>query len=357
MLGAILVYTKTRMAHQTHRATPEIFIPAGIVTLVALIFTWLYAGVSGFLVAATLIIIEITFSFENAIFNAKTLGKMTPGWQRMFMTAGIVIAVFGMRLLFPIVIVMLTTGRSMDVVLRLALYDPKQYEVMLQAARPSIAAFGGMFLLTLSLHFFFDKSRHIHWIRPIEYRLQQMSRRGMHVVVSLFVLLIVALLPMNHYVHETLLAGMLGIATYVLMDGLTNSMGFIMKHAKSGARAAFMVGLSLFVYLEVLDASFSFDGVIGAFAVTDDIILIAVGLGIGAYWIRSLTLYIVHHRMLMTYRYLEHAAHYVIAALALSLLVGLLTPLPEMAVGIFGVCVIAASVVSSVRANRKNVSI
>lgn len=341
------------MPRKLNRATPEIFIPAAIVTAVALLFVWLYAGVAGFLTALTLIIIEITFSFDNAIVNAKTLGKMSTGWQRAFMTAGIIIAVFGMRILFPLLIVMVSTGRSIGDVVHLALYAPRQYTAVLEGAGPSIAAFGGLFLLTLSLDFFLDKGRDVQWLAVIEKPLQRASRRGAHIVISIFVLLLIAILPANHHVQETLLAGMLGIATYVAVSGVTGVMDAVMRRAKQGAKTAFMMGLSLFLYLEILDASFSFDGVIGAFAVTDDIILIAVGLGIGAYWIRSLTLYIVHRRVLNTYRYLEHAAHYVIGALAISLLVGLFIALPEMAVGLLGVGVIAASVVSSVRANKQ----
>lgn len=341
------------MPRKLNRATPEIFIPAAIVTVVALAFVWWYGGLAGFLTALTLVIIEITFSFDNAIVNAKTLGKMTAGWQRAFMTAGIVIAVFGMRILFPLLIVMLSTGRSIGDVVHMALYVPRQYAAVLEAARPSIAAFGGLFLLTLSLDFFLDKSRDVHWLAVIERPLQRVSRRGAHIVISIFVLLLIALLPVNHHVHQTLLAGMMGIATYVAISGVTKVMDGAMKRAKNGAKTAFMIGLSLFLYLEILDASFSFDGVIGAFAVTDDIILIAIGLGVGAYWIRSLTLYIVHRRVLNTYRYLEHAAHYVIGALALSLLIGLFIALPEMAVGLLGVGVIAASVVSSMRVNNK----
>lgn len=347
------MYTTGSM-RRANRATPAVFIPASIVTLIVLVLTWLYAGVSGLLIALTLIVIEITFSFDNAIVNAKTLGKMSPGWQRAFMSVGIVIAVFGMRILFPLLIVMVTTGQSMSTVMHLALYQPTRYAAILEGAQPSIAAFGGLFLLTLALHFFLDKSREVHWLRNVERPLQRMSRRGIHVVISLFVLLIIALLPANHHVHETLLAGMLGIAVYVIISGITGSMDVLMKRAKGGAKTAFMIGLSLFLYLEILDASFSFDGVIGAFAVTDDIVLIAAGLGVGAYWIRSLTLYIVHKNVLTVYRYLEHAAHYVIGALALSLLVGLFVSLPEMAVGLFGVGVIAASVVSSIRANNRD---
>src|SRR5207245_6010504 len=75
----------------------------------------------------------------------------------------------------------------------------------------------------------------------------------------------------------------------------------------------------LFLYLEVLDASFSFDGVVGAFAITSDPIIIAIGLGIGAMFIRSLTVYLVKKGTLAEYVYLEHGALYAIGALAILL--------------------------------------
>ena len=85
--------------------------------------------------------------------------------------------------------------------------------------------------------------------------------------------------------------------------------------ALAGKAAFFM-----FLYLEVLDASFSFDGVIGAFAITNDIVLMALGLGIGAMYVRSLTVYLVRQGTLDDYVYLEHGAHYAIGALAVILL-------------------------------------
>lgn len=305
------------------------------------------------LIAATLMVIELTFSFDNAIINARTLTKMSPFWQRMFMTFGILIAVFGMRIIFPILIVMATADLSWGQVFYLALQEPDKYAEALHHAHPSIAAFGGMFLFTLALHFFFDDSREIRWLKRFEKLLQDINRRGLYVFVSVVFLLIIAAIPGNPHPVETLTAGAVGIGIYVLIHGLSEL--FTRQHEKAEKRAGkamqatAMAGLASFIYLEVLDASFSFDGVIGAFAVTKDVVLIAVGLGVGALWVRSLTLYIVHRKVLNTYRYLEHAAHYVIGALALTLLIGLFYEIPEMYVGLIGLLVIGAAIASSVK--------
>ena len=90
----------------------------------------------------------------------------------------------------------------------------------------------------------------------------------------------------------------------------------------------------MFLYLEVLDASFSFDGVIGAFAITNDIVLMALGLGIGAMYVRSLTVYLVRQGTLDDYVYLEHGAHYAIGALAVILLVTIQYEINEVITGL-----------------------
>ena len=114
-------------------------------------------------------------------------------------------------------------------------------------------------------------------------------------------------------------------------------------------RAAFF----LFLYLEVLDASFSFDGVIGAFAITSDPIIIAIGLGIGAMFIRSLTVFLVRKGTLAEYVYLEHGALWAIGALAVVLLITIEYEVSEVVTGLIGVGFIAAALVSSIVRNRR----
>ena len=137
----------------------RIFFISGAITLASLIAVWYYLGLQAAFITLVLMIIEITFSFENAIINAKVLATVSRFWQQIFMTLGIFIAVFGMRLVFPFVIVMLTTGLGLGAVIDLATNDTAAYEAALDKAHPSIAAFGGMFLLMLCLHFFFDAGR------------------------------------------------------------------------------------------------------------------------------------------------------------------------------------------------------
>ena len=350
------------MSSLLHPHSPfRIFAVSGLISLVVLIFVFFKLGPAAAFITLVLMAIEITFSFENAIINARVLTTMSTFWQRMFMTVGILIAVFGMRVVFPILVVMLTAGLPWNEVLTLAINQPTEYAAELHKAHPSIAAFGGMFLLMLCLHFFFDPLRKIHWISIIERPLQRIGAWWLYAATCLVVLIGVTLLPFNHHPKETLTAGLVGIFTYLAIHGLAEL--FTRHHDKAEKAAggtvkkAGLAGLTAFLYLEVLDASFSFDGVIGAFAVTQDVVLIAIGLGIGALWVRSLTLFMVRRKVLTAYRFLEHGAHYTIGVLAIVLLIGLFRDIPEVVAGIIGVAIITASIISSVKARNAEAEI
>ncbi len=332
----------------------RIFFISGLVTILSLAAVAGFIGPEALFVASILILIEITFSFENAIINAKVLSGVSEFWRKIFITIGILIAVVGMRLVFPIVIVAITAGLPMGSVVDLALNQPDTYAHELEAAHISIASFGGMFLLMLCLHFFLDPKRKVHWIDVIEKPLQDMSKWWLYTACSFVVLTVLSLIPANPDPRETFIAGLIGIVTYVAIHGLAELFGRKQSSVKPGTLKTGMAGFMAFLYLEVLDASFSFDGVIGAFAVTKDVVLIAIGLGIGALWVRSLTIYMVEHHVLHAYRYLEHGAHYTIGVLSAVLLAGIFFDIPEIIAGAAGLCIITASIVSSVRQNRRN---
>ena len=110
---------------------------------------------------------------------------------------------------------------------------------------------------------------------------------------------------------------------YILVDGLSTLLESDAGHiAKSSAMA--------FLYLEILDASFSLDGVIGAFALSKNLFVIALGLGIGAYFVRSMTIYLFEKGTLRAYKYLEHGAFWAICLLALMMFLGAIAHIPEV---------------------------
>ncbi|GAB3167541.1 DUF475 domain-containing protein [Streptomyces incanus] len=348
------------------------------VTALGLVAAVLFGGWTALGIVAILSILEISLSFDNAVVNAGILKKMNAFWQKIFLTVGILIAVFGMRLVFPVVIVAISASLGPIEAVDLAFSDKDRYQQLVTDAHPSIAAFGGMFLLMIFLDFIFE-DRDVKWLTWIERPLAKLGKVDMlSVCISLVVLLIASLtVGANAYQHggvhvdkaETvLLAGIGGLITYMIVGGLS---GFFEdrleeeeereheeeRAARAGkpktalaisGKAAFF----LFLYLEVLDASFSFDGVIGAFAITNDIVLMALGLGIGAMYVRSLTVYLVRQGTLDEYVYLEHGAHYAIGALAALLLVTIQYEINEIITGLIGVVLIGLSFWSSVRRNK-----
>lgn len=334
----------------------RIFLASAIVSVIVLLAVVLGRGLPALIVTCILIIIEVTFSFDNAIVNAKILKGMSNLWQQMFLTVGVVIAVFGMRIVFPIFIVMASAGLGWSAVIDLALHDHEAYARALLGAHEAIASFGGMFLLMLGLHFLFNKNRQIHWLKPVEERMARLSRSWIPLALCAAVLAFVTLLAGGKQL-AILLAGGAGIVGYGLIHGFSTI--FEKRFESKSARKVAKTGTAAFVaflYLQVLDASFSLDGVIGAFAISKDVILIAVGLGIGALWVRSLTIYIVHRKTLDTYKYLEHGAYYTITVLALMLLISLFVEVPQFVTGGVSVAIIVTAVVSSLRANKLSAS-
>ena len=320
-----------------------------ISTIAVILVSLYYLGWQALFPLLILIVIEITFSFDNAIVNAQILKKMPRIWQQLFLSVGIIIAVFGMRLVFPILMVALTAHLPWHEVLDLALNHPQQYAHELELANPTLTSFGGAFLLMLTLHFFMAENKEHHWLEPFERPLQRMGRWWLPPVITVTVIGLVAALPFNHHADETLKAGLVGTLVYVVLHGImmligkTTSKTSKLAHYTGGAAAV------MFLYLEILDASFSLDGVIGAFAITSDVVLIAAGLGAGALWVRSLTVHMVRHGTLDAYRFLEHGAHYAIAALAASMLVSAFFHVPEAVIGVVGVGLILASLVTSIK--------
>lgn len=356
-----MVDCKPRQTRYTSRVTAHkpsplrIFAFSIASTLLILVGVLLGLGPQALFVTLVLAIIEITFSFDNAIINAKVLAKLPRFWQTMFLTLGIVVAIFGMRVLFPIMLVVLTAHLGWQDVVNLALHHPQEYAHHLEEAHPTIAAFGGSFLLLLGLSFFMDSNKTVHWLKP-----ERAFRRLWYWVtgplIALALLIVLALGPAHDHAAQIIRPGLLGAATYMaiqLLDMLFEKLHERSEQQHKGSKSTTLAALSSLLYLEVLDASFSFDGVIGAFAITSDIILIAAGLGIGALWVRSLTVYMVRHEFLGRYRYIEHGAHYTVLVLALVLLLSLGWQISDFIPGIIGLAIIGSSIYASLRVQRR----
>lgn len=225
--------------------------------------------------------------------------------------------------------------------------DPVAYAALLHDAHAAIGAFGGMFLAMVALKYFLDDAKSVHWIRVVERRLARWGRiEAAEILVGLVGLVALSFIVSEAERATVLSAGVIGIALFIAMEAIAGAFDMT-----SGARHA--SGLALFLYLNVLDSAFSLDGVVGAFALSTDLVVIAVGLGIGAYFVRSITLYLVARKSLTSLVYLEHGAHWAILGLALAMLIGLVAHVPEFVTGSIGLAFIAAAYYSSLRTQVK----
>lgn len=343
-----------------HKNHPfRIFAISGFLTAAIGVLMFMYGGLELLGLYVILVVLEVTFSFDNAVINSKILARLSPLWQTLFLTVGIFFAVFVVRFLFPILIVMLATGLPGDKVVDLALNDPDEYAHHVEESGPMIEAFGGTFLLMIGVYYFVDRHKKDHWLKYIETGLSNIAKIRFIKLGAMLALATVMFFTVEKDVQQAvLLSSLLGIALHV---GLESISSFFERRqpteSKGSKKPIHLVGwaaFASFMYLQVLDASFSLDGVIGAFAITNMVVLIMAGLGAGALWVRSLTVYLVRNGTLAKYRYLAHGAHWAILALGLVMIAKLYhIELPEFITGSLGLVFIVTAVISSILEKRK----
>lgn len=317
------------------------FYVSGVITVIGLIVAYLYGGTKALLLTGLLAILEVTLSFDNAVVNAKILKRMNALWQERFLTWGILVAVFGTRVFLPILIVAASVGASPWAIATLAVNDSTQYAKLVADAHYAIGAFGGVFLLLVSLKYFFDKEKNIHWIHVVEKHLARWgSIEAIEIALALISIVTLSLLVDPTHKATVLFSGLIGAILFIIIEGVASSFDVEAKDVAGSS-------IALFLYLNVLDSAFSLDGVVGAFALSTDLVIIGIGLGIGAFFVRSLTIFFVRERMLDTLVYLEHGAHWAIFGLAGTMLAGLLIDIPEVVIGLIGLCFIVLSYISS----------
>lgn len=333
-----------------------------IVTILGVLFAWFWgehirhgAGVLSVFIVLVLGLLEVSLSFDNAIVNAMKLEKMNEKWRGRFLTWGIMIAVFGMRFLFPVLVVSIFAQISLWEVIKIALSDAHKYTYYLHQTHAPIVTFGGTFLMMLFLNYFFDKEKDIHWIKNLEEKLKYFGNfKGTETLATLLALLAVQTHIPTEQKLFVIISGLSGIVVYLLIDGITSWLEEkeeeSIKQFTTTVKGAGFVG---FLYLELIDASFSLDGVLGAFALSKDIIIITIGLAVGAMFVRSLTVMFVEKRTLSKYLYLEHGAHWAIGALAGIMLISSFHEVPEVVTGLIGLAFILLALASSLMHNKK----
>jgi hypothetical protein len=296
-----------------------------------------------------LAILEVSVSLDNAVVNATILKDMDNLWRHRFLTWGMAIAVFGMRLVFPLAIVSIAGGVNPIDAVKIALLEPKRYEEILTSVHLQVMAFGGTFLFMVFSSHFIDHEKEEHWIPFVGHFL---AKIGKHSTAKLFIP-VVSVLVFSRFVHDPqtfLTSCVWGLVVYLMVDGLGDLFD-VEDAAVTVARA----GIASFLYLEVLDASFSFDGVIAAFAITNNFLIIMLGLSIGAMFVRSLTILLVETGTLDTLRYLEDGAFWGIGWLVATMFMSILhIELGEFAVAGGAAAAIAIAGIHSVIANKRD---
>lgn len=353
MLKSHSYMTKTSIDLKTLKHFNSSFV-VSIIGLVIGVFCYPEHPIAIVISIAILAMLEISLSFDNAIINAKVLSQMPVFWQKMFMLIGMPIAVFGMRLVFPILLVSISSDISFYHVIELAVYHPSQYEHTLETSMPYICSFGGGFLLMVFLHFFLALTdENIFWLPTLENNIIIRKFRNHHggpILLAVGIGLVLIYYAEKDMQVDIAVSYLLGILIHEVI-GLINS---LFENDNINTVNIARDGLLGFIYLEIIDASFSFDGVVGAFAISTNIVVIMIGLGIGAMFVRSLTMLFVERNTLAKYIYLEHGAHYAIGFLSLVLLSKVFIEVPEWLTGSVSIIILLSSFIHSILKNKQS---
>ena len=316
----------------------------GVIFLISWIIEFLYMGIKGVFEGTTLSLLEISLSFDNAVMNAVILSGLSKVWRRRFLTLGMVIAVFGMRFLFPVLIVAITSGLSVNKVIEIAFKEPEVYGRYLESSEPLILAFGGSFLFMVFLSWLFDTSKELLWIKSLEEKAIKVAKLGeIRLITALGVITVIGFLKKE---PNLILAMISGVLLFELVNYIKSAVEYFKE--KKGIDS----GVGAFIYLELLDASCSLDGTVGAFAISKNLIIITVGLSVGAFILRSLTIYFVESGKLNQLPYLEHGAHWGIGGLGVMMLLELFFHIPEPVISSVALLFILSSLYSSLKRTK-----
>lgn len=333
-----------------------------IFTILALILGgvvgYFEAGMAGIFPAVlsvgVLCILETSLSLDNAIVNSSKLKDMDKYWQQWFIKWGMLIAVFGLRLILPILIVSGLAWISPYQAVKLGLTAPKEYAAVLQSSHHLIAGFGGAFLLMVSLSYYLDTEKEVHWIKYLEEWLSKAGIIGISGVsiLTAIIMFLVSFSAQAGQQTEFCIAGAAGIILFLAIHFLQEYLEGRGEEASAVAGQVVKSGLMGVLYLEVLDASLSFDGLLSAFAISDYFIVIMLGLGCGAFFIRSMTLHLLDSGHLSEYKFLENGAFAAITALSILMLLTFFVEVPEWITGLIGIVILGIAFIHSVIVNK-----
>ncbi|OGE84679.1 MAG: hypothetical protein A3B23_00855 [Candidatus Colwellbacteria bacterium RIFCSPLOWO2_01_FULL_48_10] len=263
-----------------------------------------------------LVLFEVVTSIENAIINADVLVTMSERARKWFLFYGIIIAVFVVRGLLPLVIVYLSNPSIGFVNAFTATFSSDESVIeIIESSKPILLAGGGVYLVFLFLHWLFMESKEYAFL--IERKIHKHYSFWFYTLASVVLTVSVWLtIEINPFVA---LGAVIGSTAFFITSGLKHSAE---EKEKELIQSGGLSDVSKILYLEVIDTTFSMDGVFGAFAFTISIPLILIGNGIGAFMVRYITIRGVE--TIKRYRYLKNGAMYSVGFLgAIMMLDGL----------------------------------
>ncbi|MGA2919061.1 DUF475 domain-containing protein [Methanoregula sp.] len=266
--------------------------------------------ISVVLIIAGLCLFETITSIDNAIINAEVLSTMSERAKRWFLTWGLLFAVFAVRGLLPWLIVWLSSPSLGPVGAFTATFssDPLVLAAIAQSA-PILLMGGGTFLLFLFFHWLFLEDKHFGL--PGE---KFLASKGVWFFAVVGVILAALVWMSLGYNTMVAFGAVMGSTVFFIVHGFRQNA----EQAEQTMLHTDMTDLSKVFYLEVIDATFSIDGVVGAFAFTMAVPLIIIGNGLGALVVRELTIRNV--ATIRKYLYLKNGAMYSIFFLGIIMI-------------------------------------
>jgi hypothetical protein len=268
--------------------------------------------VESIVIVIGLIVFEVVNSVDNAIVNASVLKTMSMLWRKRFLLIGIVTSVFLVRFILPLVIVWISVPNISASDFFLAFLGQSDVAASaIEQQKPVILMFGGVFLIYLYIHWLFlEKKDPLYIERFVK------EKHGVWFFAFAAILLVI-IMYLARADPLVMLAASIGSATFFILYGIKETAEERERNTVPGTSN--MSDLSKFLYLEVLDTTFSFDGVIGAFAFTINLFLILIGIGVGALVVRQLTIKGID--TIAKYKYLKNGALTSIGFLGLFMII------------------------------------
>ncbi len=254
-----------------------------------------------------LVLFEIVSSIDNAIINAQVLTTMGQKAKKWFLLWGLIISVFLVRGILPFVIVWLVNPALGPWGALTATFsnDPRVHQAI-ENSSPILFMGGGVFLLFLFFNWLFLEPKHYGLLGE-----RFIHRHGVWFYATVSILLSAIVWYSLKFNPLMAFGAVVGSTAYFITHGFKQNAEKAEEELLSGKSA--LSDLSKILYLEVIDATFSIDGVLGAFAFTLSVPLILLGNGIGALIVRQLTISNIDR--IKKYIYLENGAMYSVLCL------------------------------------------